>query len=96
MSTSGVDAPTVREGETVFNKDGERLGSIAGFDQRGFRVVFEKNVTVHPEARSSLSGEVELVWRCATCGEVGEIAEIPDECPGCDAPREELYYWIED
>jgi rubrerythrin len=32
-----------------------------------------------------------------TCGEMGEIDEgIPETCPGCDAPKEDLMYWLED
>lgn len=86
----------VRIGQAVFDSDGDRLGTIQGFDRNGFRVQFGENVTVHPEGRASMAGEVELVWRCAACGEVGDIDEIPDSCPSCGAPREDLYYWIED
>jgi len=26
---------------------------------------------------------------------MGEIEGIPDECPNCGAPKEEIYYWTE-
>jgi rubrerythrin len=41
-------------------------------------------------------GEAELTWRCWECGEMGAIETLPDECPSCGAPSEDLYYWIED
>ena len=41
-------------------------------------------------------GEAELLWRCSQCGELGDIEEMPDTCPGCGARKEELYYWTED
>jgi hypothetical protein len=37
-----------------------------------------------------------LLWRCSDCGAVGDIEDVPDACPDCGAPREHLYYWIED
>ena len=37
------------------------------------------------------------MWRCGNCGEMGKLEEmLPEFCPGCTAPREELYYWEED
>jgi rubrerythrin len=37
------------------------------------------------------------MWRCWECGEMGQIeGDLPEACPACDAPREELYYWAED
>ncbi|WP_339104434.1 rubredoxin-like domain-containing protein [Haloterrigena salinisoli] len=44
-----------------------------------------------PESRGS------AMWRCRTCGEMGRLEDdLPETCPGCVAPREELYYWVED
>lgn len=37
------------------------------------------------------------MWRCDSCGEMGELGDaLPDGCPECGAPREELFYWEED
>jgi rubrerythrin len=36
------------------------------------------------------------MWRCWKCGEMGQIENIPDECPSCGAPKEDIYYWQED
>lgn len=91
-----TDSPMVEVGQAVFNGSGEQLGTIEGFDQRGFRVVFDEGISGQASFGVSASGDVELVWRCAVCGEVGEKEDIPEACPSCDAPREDLYYWIED
>lgn len=91
-----TDSPTVEVGQAVFTGSGEQLGRVTEFDQRGFRVEFAEGVSGQMESGVSGSGDVELVWRCAVCGEVGEKEDIPEACPSCDAPREDLYYWIED
>lgn len=45
----------------------------------------------------NINGTAASMWRCFTCGEMGRLSEtVPDACPSCRAPREELYYWIED
>lgn len=37
------------------------------------------------------------MWRCGECGEMGQLGDaLPEECPGCLASKEELYYWEED
>ncbi|ELZ14394.1 hypothetical protein NP511_04235 [Natrinema thermotolerans] len=37
------------------------------------------------------------MWRCGSCGEMGRFEdELPEACPDCLAPREELFYWEED
>ncbi|MXV62278.1 hypothetical protein GS429_09425 [Natronorubrum sp. JWXQ-INN-674] len=44
-----------------------------------------------PERRES------NMWRCRGCGEMGKFdGTLPEECPGCAAPKEDLYYWEED
>jgi len=85
-------------GETVYSEEGVALGTIRGFDEHGFYVTQEEGI----ESLSSehvtpgLSGEGELMWRCWNCGEMGELEEIPEECPNCGAPKEDIYYWVED
>ncbi len=85
-------------GETVYSEEGVALGTIRGFDEHGFYVTQEEGI----EALSSehvtpgLSGEGELMWRCWSCGEMGELEDIPEECPNCGAPKEDIYYWVED
>ena len=37
------------------------------------------------------------VWRCKGCGEMGDLGDaLPEACPECAAPREDLSYWEED
>lgn len=37
------------------------------------------------------------MWRCGACGEMGELGPVlPESCPECAAPKEELFYWEED
>jgi rubrerythrin len=36
------------------------------------------------------------MWRCWNCGAMGQIDEIPETCPDCGAPKEDIYYWTED
>ncbi len=86
-------------GETVYNSDGEPLGAVREITETGFFVSVETDPDVGPTHRRSTSGEfgeAYLMWRCMECGEMGEIESMPEQCPNCDAPREELYYWTED
>jgi rubrerythrin len=42
-------------------------------------------------------GEGYLMWRCGECGEMGELEDgMPEECPGCGAPKNDIYAWEED
>jgi rubrerythrin len=44
----------------------------------------------------SMGGEKELLWRCWQCCALEPIETMPDTCPDCGAPGEELYFWRED
>ncbi|WP_436928623.1 DUF7130 family rubredoxin-like protein [Halosimplex halobium] len=85
-------------GQTVFDDEGNRLGTIRGFDEHGFYVTTEEGIASLGQHLSTTadSGEAELMWRCWECGEMGDIEEIPDTCPACGAERESIYYWTED
>ncbi|MFW5918346.1 MAG: DUF7130 family rubredoxin-like protein [Haloferacaceae archaeon] len=38
-----------------------------------------------------------VMWRCGQCGTMGRLrGALPERCPDCLAPREELYYYEED
>jgi ABC-type ATPase with predicted acetyltransferase domain len=103
MSESGQDAVSDRRvtfGETVYDAEGERLGTVRGLDEHGFYVSTAEGVlamSVEHEAESK-AGIKELHWRCWDCGELGrlEATDLPEECPNCGAPKEELYYWQQD
>ncbi|TKX69118.1 rubredoxin-like domain-containing protein [Halorubrum sp. SP9] len=85
-------------GQEVYNEDGERLGSIRGVDDDGFYVASPSGTdTLTLTDARDVFGTAYVMWRCWECGEMGEIGDqLPANCPSCDAPREELYYWAED
>lgn len=87
-------------GETIYDEDGNELGTIRGFDDSGFYVTMREGIESMSveHARSGHDiGEAELMWRCTECGEMGELDEdLPEECPNCGARKEDLMYWTED
>jgi hypothetical protein len=85
-------------GETIYNEDGESLGTVRGLDDDGFYVLAPDDAPKLSVADArELTGRDYIMWRCWECGEMGEIeGPLPAACPECDAPREELYYWTED
>lgn len=92
--------PTVVDiGEPVFDREGNRLGTVRGFNEDGLFVTTREGIealSIEHERAGHEFGQAELMWRCTDCGAVGDLGEFPDTCPDCDAPREHLYYWIED
>lgn len=96
MATEGTD---ITIGTTVYDEDGEALGTIRGLSADGFVVTTREGIdalSIEHERAGHEYGEAELVWRCDDCGEVGDIGNIPDNCPSCGADRTALYYWRED
>ena len=98
---SDDDLPSsVKPGQEVYDEEGNELGVIRGFDAEGFYVTVESGMesfAVTHERTPHEFGEAYLMWRCSNCGEMGELDDgIPDECPNCGSPREDLYYWTED
>ncbi|MFB6146117.1 MAG: hypothetical protein ABEJ08_00335 [Halobacteriaceae archaeon] len=94
------DLPKIAIGETLYDEDGNRVGTVRGFETDGLSVATAEGIkslsTGHARAGGSF-GEAHLVWRCAECGAVGDIeGGVPAACPDCDAPREALYYRTED
>ena len=87
-------------GEPVYDVDGTELGHVRGLDEDGFYVSTADGVVAMSmeHTADSRAGTKELHWRCWDCGELGrlEAADLPEACPGCGAPREELYYWQQD
>lgn len=95
MSQSTKDRE-VRAGKTVYDSDGEKLGVVRGFDEHGFYVTADADVEVLPEEPGQSERSDALMWRCWDCGEMGKLSDIPEECPSCGAPKEDIYYWQED
>jgi hypothetical protein len=95
-----VEPLEVTPGQTLYTGDGTAVGTVRGIEQGGLFVTVREgveNLSIG-HARSGHSfGEAELMWRCRTCGEMGQIdSGIPEACPDCGAEREELMYWTED
>jgi rubrerythrin len=82
--------------QPVFDDTGEKLGVIRGFDESGFYVRTPAQIELREGYRNDRSGEFDLLWRCWNCGELGTIGNLPETCPSCGAPKEDLYYWTED
>lgn len=87
-------------GQSVYDENGEEIGQIRGFERGGFFVTAREGVeslSIEHARAGHEYGEGELMWRCTECGEMGQIDEgIPDECPNCGSPKEDLMYWTED
>ena len=87
-------------GATVYDDNGDPLGTIRGLEEGGFFVTTREGVeslSVEHARSGHDFGEAELMWRCMVCGEMGEISEgLPDTCPNCGAEKEALMYWTED
>lgn len=97
---SVTDAVEIDFGEALYTADGTRVGTVRGIDEGGVFVTTRRGVealSVEHARSGHVWGAAELVWRCMDCGEMGPIdGDLPDGCPGCGAPRENLMYWTED
>lgn len=98
--SKGANPPAKLElGQVVYDEGGEELGTIQGFDRGGFFVI-ETGLEAELEPITTIrdvTGMAYVMWRCADCGEMGQLdGELPEQCPNCDAPREDLYYLPED
>jgi hypothetical protein len=93
------ESPTVSIGTELYTENGRAVGTVRGFTDDGFVVSTREGIdslSIEHERAGHEYGEAELMWRCSTCGEMGDIHEMPDECPNCGAEKEKLYYWTED
>ncbi|WEL21028.1 rubredoxin-like domain-containing protein [Halorhabdus sp. BNX81] len=92
------DPTDVTFGTEIYDEAGTRLGTVRGFDEHGFYVSTDGGIAAlsSEHLASGIAGEAELMWRCWSCGEMGDIEKLPDECPACGAPKEDIYYWQED
>lgn len=87
-------------GTELYTADGTLVGRVRGIEQGGVFVSTRAGVeslSVEHARSGHAFGEGHLMWRCMSCGEMGEIDKgLPDQCPGCGGPREDLMYWKED
>ncbi|MFB6309275.1 MAG: rubredoxin-like domain-containing protein [Haloarculaceae archaeon] len=97
-ATDRADELHLTFGDTVYDEKGRAVGSIRGFDEHGFYVSLDDGIESlsGEHITAGLPGEGELMWRCWECGAMGEIEDIPETCPDCGAPKEDIYYWTED
>lgn len=86
-------------GQTVYDAEGTELGSVRGITEDGFTVATVDDIRAlsveHGRAGQALA-EGALTWQCAACGAIGDIQALPETCPDCGAPKEEIYYRLED
>jgi rubredoxin len=93
------DDSNVTIGTTVYDDDGDPLGEIRGLTDDGFVVSTREGIealSIEHERAGHEFGEAELLWRCAECGELGDIDDLPEECPNCGVDKTAFYYWTED
>jgi len=96
-STADPAAGRVTAGQTVYDADGNELGTVRGLDDDGFYVRSEAVGSLDLTSARDVVGTAYVMWRCWECGEMGRIeGDLPAACPSCGAAREELYYWAED
>lgn len=95
-------------GEPVYDDSGEILGYVVDLTERGFEVETvesdgpgdgsgstPESTTEHIPGQKF--GEGYLMWRCGRCGAMGEVDEgLPERCPDCDGPSEEITIVEED
>jgi len=99
--SSGADE-RVSIGTAVYAEDGTELGTVRGIDDdgRGLLVSLREGLAAMSASHVQAGGEhaaAELTWGCYQCGEIRRLEDgLPDGCPSCGAPREELYYRQED
>lgn len=70
-------------GETIYNEEGEELGTVRGIDDDGFYVLTPADAPEKPltEARE-LMGRDYIMWRCWECGAMDKIeASLPQSAP---------------
>lgn len=87
-------------GQPLFTADGREVGTVRGIETQGVFVATRggiESLSVEHARSGHAFGEAELMWRCMNCGEMGTLGtDLPQTCPNCDAPREDLMYWTED
>jgi rubrerythrin len=96
-STRPAGSPTVEAGETVYNEAGAVVGIVREVDDGEFttRILDETETAESYDSSEDIPGrgfgEGYLMWRCGECGEMDELDDgLPEQCPGCGAPREAI------
>lgn len=88
----------IEPGEVVYDSNRRPVGRVSGLTDKGFEAKMlhsDENEVEHLPGKEF--GEGYLMWRCGECGEMGELDDgVPEACPNCSAPREEISADIED
>lgn len=92
MSQNDAEAESIKPGSAVYTDDGRFIGRVSGLTDDGLEVTRLDSDDLHEmdpgELPGQAFGEGYLMWRCGSCGEMGDLGgEFPATCPGCDAPR---------
>lgn len=92
------EGSVLKPGQRLYDENGQEIGVIQAITDIGVEVNTHDDVDTLSLEQSPGKGVGEgyLVWRCASCGETGDIDAIPTTCPNCGSPREELYAYLED
>ncbi|SEO30459.1 hypothetical protein SAMN04487948_101641 [Halogranum amylolyticum] len=105
-NSDGAQQP-IEPGMVVYDHEGDQLGVVTGMTGEGFEVsIREEGLSVDDDGYADTQniqehepgqefGEGYIMWRCAECGEMGELEDgLPEECPNCGA--EAVQKWRED
>lgn len=100
QDNEGIDSVSIGPGEMLYTEDGAAIGEVRGVEEAGLFISLRDGAEAlsieHVRSGQSF-GAAELMWRCIECGEMGEIDDgLPESCPNCAAPIENLMYWTED
>lgn len=89
---------SIKPGEVVYDSNRRPVGRVSGLTEEGFEAeILGPDEAESEELPGKEFGEGYLMWRCGECGEMGELDEgMPEECPSCSAPREEISAVVED
>lgn len=90
----------VDPGETLYTDEGDPVGEVRGVEEGGLFVTVRSGIeslSIEHARSGHAMGIGHLMWRCMSCGEMGQIeGGLPGTCPSCGDPREDLMYWTED
>jgi rubrerythrin len=98
MTAEGFEVSTREEIEAVDERGLAEVGDPEAESEQAAKTNEGSLRTSEQEQQPGQEfGEGYLMWRCDECGEMGELEDgMPEACPDCGAPKEELYAWEED
>lgn len=77
----------IKPGQRVYDASSREIGRIQAITDLGVEDNIHSDVDTLSFRRAPTVnlGEGYLLWRCAECGELGDVEQIPDLCPFCGA-----------